>query len=930
MAGQTAKNIRLKLIIPYAVSLLIIVLSIQLLLYFYQNNKQQAYADNLNVELNRSLINALNVDTSKITAFIRFSKTNDDIKQAWKSQDRAVLLQKSTPIYHWLRAQHQITHFYFHNTNGNNFLRVHAPEKFGDMIERETMRKSMYSLDIASGIEIGIFNEFVLRTVSPWYEDGELLGFIELGKEINHIIDRISEVQNLQIIFSIPNKLASRVSLNTNNIKSVNHNENSDHTIIFTSLHSFTPELEEFIYSDYSPTAKIIRHNNTHYLASNILLRNFNGNDTARLTYLYDFDKNVSHDNNFLWSTLAANTVVGIILLLFYYYYSGTIKRALSESYAKLENQIQEREAAEMELLEHKQQLEELIKERDKSLSESKRRYRTLFEKTADALLLIENDRFIDCNQAMLDMFMYNSKEEIYNTHPSQISPEFQEDGQASSMKADLMMQTALEHGSHRFEWNHARKNGEIFPAEVLLTAIPAGDKQLLHAVVRDISSRKQAEEEIKYRAYYDSLTRLPNRQLLLDRLKHAVITGRRRSNYNALLFIDLDRFKTINDSLGHSIGDLLLIEAARRIRSCIREEDTASRFGGDEFVILIKNLGTRQEQASLLAKRIAEDIQLTFKEVFKLKDHELHISSSIGITLFPLHDESMEDIIKHADTAMYSAKESGRNKIAFYLAEMHDTVLKRLTLEKDLRRAVNEQALSLHYQPQVNNTGDVVGVEALIRWQHPEHGFISPEDFISIAEDTGIIYDIGEFVLNQSVEDILALDELGCLPKHLSINISPHQFMHPDFVTQVKQLIQLHHIEHNFLTLEVTEGIVISNLAETIEKFEQLRKLGVRMSLDDFGTGYSSLSYLKRLPLDELKIDKSFVFDMLRDPHDALLVQTIINIANQFGLDTVAEGVEDEHQLHFLKEKSCMIYQGYYYSRPLPIDDLKSFLCKN
>ncbi len=916
MPGQTTQNIRLKLIIPYAISLAIVVFSIQLLLYIYQQNKQQAYANSLNIELNHSLQNRLDGDTSKISAFIRFIKDNEDIKKAWFERDRQKLVQKSTPVYHWLRAQHQITHFYFHNRNGSNFVRIHAPDKHGDIIKRATFRQSMNNLDISSGIELGIFNEFVLRTVSPWYEDGELIGFIELGKELNHIISQISETHSYHIIFSLLNHKTDKIS--------------NEKPFIFSSIASITDELKQFIAQKKTDSAIIIRSNNTHYLASNILIRDFNGVETALLTYLYDFDENISHDRQFLWSTLFANSAVGILLLLFYYYYSGTIKRALNESYSNLENEIHERKAAENKLRENKKQLEQLIEERNKSLNESKLRYRTLFEKTADALLLIENDRFIDCNQAMLDMFMYNSKEEIYNTHPSQISPEFQEDGQASSLKADLMMQTAFEQGSHRFEWNHARKNGEVFPAEVLLTAIPSGEKQLLHAVVRDISNRREAEEEIKYRAYYDSLTRLPNRQLLIDRLKHSVVTGRRRSDYNALLFIDLDRFKTINDSLGHSVGDLLLIETARRIQSCIREEDTASRFGGDEFVILIKSLGNKQEHASLLAKRIAEDIQNAFQEPFKLKDHELHISSSIGITLFPLQNESMEDIIKHADTAMYSAKESGRNKIAFYLSEMHDNVLKKLTLEKDLRQAIKEKALTLHYQPQINNQSEVVGVEALIRWQHPEHGFISPEDFISIAEDTGMIYDIGDFVLDTSVEDILKLQEIDCMPRHLSINISPHQFMHPDFVSRIKQLIKRNNLEHNFLTLEVTEGIVINNLAETIEKFDQLRKLGVRMSLDDFGTGYSSLSYLKRLPLDELKIDKSFVFDMLRDPHDALLVQTIINIASQFGLDTVAEGVEDEHQLHFLKEKSCMIYQGYYYSRPLPITDLRQFLDRN
>lgn len=924
MPVRSTKSIRSQLIIPIAVSMVLIVIGIQALIYLYQQNKQQAYAESLNIELNKSLQQAITGDTKKIEGFINLLKNADAIKAAWLNRNRTELLQHSTPIYHWLRAQHHITHFYFHEKDGSNFLRVHLPERFGDKINRGTLEKSMQTLDVAAGIELGTLGQFVLRTVSPWYENGVLTGFIEMGEEIDHIISHISDIHDYQIIFSVDksnliNKELLKLTDNSNN-----------RAIIFKTLNNTTAELLTFIDNEVPGEFKILKISNSTYLVSSILIRDIYGTDAGKLTYLHNFDDHYVYDENFLWGTLLINTSFGLALIIFYFFYSGKINTALKTSYNKLKTEIDERKLIEDELLNNKKELETLVEQRDRSLTESRQRYRTLFEKTADALLLIEDDKFIDCNQAMLDMFLYNSKQEIYNTHPSQISPEFQSDGQASALKANLMMQTALEKGSHRFEWNHARKNGEIFPAEVLLTAITAGDTKTLHAVVRDISSRKQAEDEIKYRAYYDSLTKLPNRQLLIDRLKQALITSRRRNNYNALLFLDLDRFKTINDSLGHSIGDLLLIETARRIKTCIREEDTASRFGGDEFVILIKNLGTEQEHASLLAKRIAEDILGTFSRPFKLKDHELHITSSIGINLFPLHDESLEDIIKNADTAMYSAKDSGRNKISFYLSEMHEIVLKKLTLEKDLRLAIRENKLKLHYQPQFDNDGEVTGVEALIRWQHPQHGFVNPEEFISIAEDTGMIYDIGAFVLDTSISEVLSLQDSYCMPKHISVNISPHQFMHPDFISQVRQAIEHYQLERNFLTLEITEGVVINNLSETVEKFQQLRKLGVRMSLDDFGTGYSSLSYLKRLPLDELKIDKSFVFDVMRDPHDALLVQTIIDIANQFGLDTVAEGVENEEQLNFLKQKSCKFYQGYHYSRPLPLHELTEFLLKN
>ena len=567
--------------------------------------------------------------------------------------------------------------------------------------------------------------------------------------------------------------------------------------------------------------------------------------------------------------------------------------------------------------------------ETENKLDESTKRYQALFDKTADALLIIEGKSFIDCNQATLDMLGYNTKQELYDTHPSKLSPEFQTDGQSSEEKANEMIKIAFENGSNRFEWEHQRKNGDVFPVEVLLTAIPFADTQLLHVVWRDIAERKNAAAEIEYQAYYDSLTGLPNRRLLLDRLKQSLITSRRHQYFGALLFIDLDRFKTINDSLGHSVGDKLLIEAAKRIKSCIWDEDTASRFGGDEYLVLLRHLGNDKGAASLTAKKVASRILDEFKSPFIIGEQELHVSSSIGITLFPFEDQDIDDIVKHADTAMYSAKKNGRNQIAFYLSELHEKVIKRIELEKDLRKAIQQKQLAVYYQPLYGDNETILAVEALVRWDHAELGFINPEVFIAIAEDTGLIYSIGNFVLNKAINDITELNKQNNLSLSLSVNISPHQFRKDDFLSIIKKVVDDGKLEKNFLTLEVTERIAIDNLDATIEKFKQLREIGVRLSLDDFGTGYSSLSHLKRLPIDELKIDKSFVFDIEVDPQDALLVKTIINIAHQFSLDVVAEGVENKEQLTFLKNEDCNIFQGFYYSKPLPLVELRSLLNK-
>lgn len=622
-----------------------------------------------------------------------------------------------------------------------------------------------------------------------------------------------------------------------------------------------------------------------------------------------------------LWSLLGLSLF--ILLLVLYVYWH--INRSFLYRIADAERQLAQEQASNSSMK------DALIAEQTKRLSDterdllaSRKQYQTLFERTADALMILEDGAFTEGNPACLKLFGCQGLDEFRGVHPSELSPPVQADGSSSKEKAEEMIHHAMVHGSHRFEWLHQTRQGEAFPAEVLLTAIDRQGGVALCAIVRDITERKKAEQEIRHQAYYDSLTGLPNRRLMLDRISQALISSRRHEYFNALLFVDLDRFKFINDSLGHSVGDALLKQVADTLRQVVREEDTVARFGGDEFVILFKHLGMEKDAASLRAERLAEDLQQSISSTYTIEHHSIHVSSSIGIYLFPGQEETLDDIIKQADTAMYSAKESGRNQIAFFQSTMQEAVVKRLTLEKDLRQAVNDRQLQVYFQPQISSDNMLAGVEALVRWQHPEHGFVSPEEFIAIAEDSGIIYALGEFVLRTSIEQIMALPER---PPKLSVNISPYEFRHSHFLETISGLIRQYQLPDRFLVLEITEGVVINDLENTIERLQQLRALGVMVSLDDFGTGYSSLSYLKRLPIDELKIDRSFVMDVEDDEHNAMLVRTIINIAHQFNLITVAEGVETETQKNFLSQLQCRVYQGYLYSRPVPVEELQRYI---
>ncbi len=472
--------------------------------------------------------------------------------------------------------------------------------------------------------------------------------------------------------------------------------------------------------------------------------------------------------------------------------------------------------------------------------------------------------------------------------------------------------------------WNR-RKNGEVYPELLTITEIRDDETNEISnyaAIFSDISQLKSDEEEIKRLAFYDPLTELPNRRLLNDRLAHELaITGRSGKN-GALLFIDLDHFKNINETLGHSAGDRVLVEAAYRLKLHIRDCDTVARISSDEFVVILTELSEQIEPACNEARHIAEKLQQTICQVYSVMNHKLYISSSIGIAMFTENSGiPPDDLLKQAGTAMYRAKESGRNMLQFFQDSMQEVAMERMLIEKELRQALDGKQLSLYYQPQVDYHGHLIGAEALIRWNHPKKGFIPPDKFIPIAEECGLIQAVGAWVLEQAFIHLRQWDRQQVHLPHLAINISPRQFYHDDFVGILAKLVKQYQISPSRIMLEFTEGLLMNDVDAAIDKIKHLKTFGYTFSIDDFGTGYSSLSYLKHLPVDQLKIDKSFVEDITKDESEAVFVGTIIAIAQHMKLNVVAEGVESKEELEFLKESGCPCYQGYYFSKPLPED---------
>ena len=477
--------------------------------------------------------------------------------------------------------------------------------------------------------------------------------------------------------------------------------------------------------------------------------------------------------------------------------------------------------------------------------------------------------------------------------------------------------------------WNR-RKNGEVYPEHLTITAVtdPAGIDTNYVAAFSDITLSKAAEEEIKALAFYDSLTQLPNRRLLMDRLNRALASSARSGRAGALLFIDLDNFKTLNDTLGHDIGDLLLQQVAERLIFCVREGDTVARLGGDEFVVMLEDLSEQALDAAAQTEIVGEKILAALNQPYQLKSHEYLGSPSIGATLFKAHELAIDELLKQADIAMYQAKKAGRNALRFFDPQMQAGVVVRASLEGELRKALENRQFQLHYQIQMDSSRRPLGAEALIRWQHPEHGLVLPVVFIPLAEETGMILPIGQWVLESACAQLKAWQQ-EALTRDLvlAVNISARQFHQPDFVAQVHAAVHRHAINPMLLKLELIESMLLEDIEDTIATMSALKEIGIQFSLDDFGTGYSSLQYLKRLPLDQIKIDQSFVRDLATDSSNKAIVRTIIAMAQSLNLDVIAEGVETEDQRQLLLDNGCTRYQGYLFGKPAPIEQFEALL---
>ncbi len=553
-----------------------------------------------------------------------------------------------------------------------------------------------------------------------------------------------------------------------------------------------------------------------------------------------------------------------------------------------------------------------------KARKDTEKRYHSIISQALDIILLVDIDskRILEANQAFQQLLGYS----LFETMQLSLYDILEEDRTRVDRYVNrILSETSCFLGEHVF----IGQNGIRVEVDLNANLISYGDHQVICMVIRDISERKRFQGELMHMAHHDALTGLPNRTLFFDRLRQALFKKDRSGKMLAVIYLDLDQFKFVNDTLGHHTGDLLLKDVANRLRGVIRKADTVSRLGGDEFIIIIDDIATH---ANLIL--VVDKIRHVFGTPFSLDMHEIFVTASIGVTLYPSDGDSAEKLMKNADTAMYHAKERGRNNYEFFSEEMNVRVSERLLMETGLRNALARNEFLLHYQPRVNTaTGRIVGVEALIRWQHPEKGIISPDAFIPLAEETGLIVPIGEWVLRTSCAQARAWRSAGLETMKVSVNISFRQFTHDNLPATIRSILQDTGLEPFCLELEITESLIMLDPEGAVIILNELKEMGISIAIDDFGTGYSSLSHLKRLPVDTLKVDKSFIRGICESKSDETLTATIINMGHNLGLSMVAEGVENEDQLQFLKRSNCQEVQGYYFSRPLSAKSLQTLV---
>ncbi|MFZ4552709.1 MAG: EAL domain-containing protein [Aquabacterium sp.] len=884
----TRVHLRQHILIPVAVTLLMV-----MALFLYgadrylgevESDHTQSAAD-IAVNVWREQINQ---QTERLSWFVARAQNDPLLRQAMERGDAGSLLTLSQAQLHDLAKAFGITHWYFMTPDQRVLLRVHAPGRRGDLIERKTMREAVVGGAAVSGLEVGAMGTFTLRHVAPWRIGDRLIGYIEMGSDVDWFALQVKRQTGLDVVLALQKQYisADTFGLGKSHMGLIGPwSQDPGLVVLRNTLREVPGDLLRQVNelgAKSGATELTVESLSKRWSGAVRDLTDSEGRSVAKLIVLRDVTKEQLASAR---EMRVAGVVSGMAVLLLLFVLLVRINEA---------GRRMERADSTMRLA------------------------AAAFEGQEGMMVLDVQGNIQQVNHAFTEISGFQP-DEVLGKGTRRLWALDKHD----RAFYQRIMDTLNETGRWQGELWSRHQDGGLYFVRLCLTLVSTGSQHATYCVAAfsDITARKEAEAQIERLAFYDPLTSLPNRRLLMDRVTHALVSARRNGHMGALLLIDLDHFKTLNDSLGHDRGDELLKLVASRLQQAVRDSDTVGRLGGDEFVVVLENLHLDPVLAVSQAQAVGNKLLQMMSQVFDLAAIEYHGGCSIGVSLFGgQYDINLDELLKQADLAMYAAKAAGRNALRFFDPAAQAEVARRVELEADMRKALTRHEFELFYQPQVNADGTVHGAEALLRWHQPQRGMVSPGEFIPLAEQSGLILPLGQWVLESACRQLVRWSQIPEMA-HLSVavNVSARQFRQADFVALVSDALERTGARPDLLKLELTESMLVDDMELVIDKMAALKVIGVVFSLDDFGTGYSSLHYLKRLPLDQLKIDQSFVRNVMSDGNDAAIVRTIVALADTLGLTVIAEGVETLEQRDFLLAQGCQHFQGYLFGRPVP-----------
>ncbi len=882
-------SIRIRILVPITAALVV-------LLGSFVFSTQRHDRGHLEADLSRALESVPRVlDTElkdradTMSAALMVMARDQQLKAAFRAQDVPRLLALAGPLFDQLQAEHEITHLYFSDSERVSLLRVHSPERFGDTIDRHTTDLAWMSGKQSQGVELGILGTLTLRVVVPWYDEQGMIGLVELGEEIEDIIPRVSEACGVELYVILDKDYLSEESWRAHAEVFGRHadwDEFPDSVVIAQTLDSI-PESVSDHFGRWGRGQGMTRfraetEQGRILDGSFVPLVDARGVVVGRVVVLHDITLALASTRAAVLFNMMVSLIIAVSLWASFYVFLGRLQE---------------------------------------SLRVSEEKFRSIFDNATDGILLtdVESKRFHTANPAGCKMLGY-SPEEIMGMRVADIHPEESLPYVVEKFEQQVRGEITLAP-----DIPVKRKDGSVFYADINSRAISLGGRTYLMGVFRDITERRRAEQIIRRQAYYDALTDLPNRIMFEDRLGATLAAVRVRGDMVAVLFLDLDRLKLVNDSFGHAHGDQVLKQAAQRIKLVLRPGDMVARLGGDEFAASLRGIRSPKDAAAVAWRVLA-----ALRSPFEIDGDEVHVTVSVGISLYPADGTTSSALLRKADAAMYEAKKQGRNRLHFHTEGMTEEARQRIALEHDLRQATGRGEFELRYQPQIEiETGRVIAVEALLRWRHPERGMLVPADFLGVAQESGLIDEIGEWVLRTACAQAKVWESQRAhdpAPR-VAVNLSAREFRREGLADMIAACLAEAGLEARLLELEISESAMTWNVERSIGIMRELKELGLQIALDDFGLGHSSLIDLKRFPADALKIDQSFIRDLMKDDGQQAIVEAIIAMARSLGLRTVAEGVETDDQLALLRRRECYAVQGYLYSRPLSAEDLVEFL---